>query len=245
MSALKNFGWSNFDFDIDAYPSVHAWWKQWLADEMNTAYFKKISDELKVSHEELEDDFGIFPPKPLVFKALEYGPPSVVIIGQDPYPTVGNAMGLCFSAPRTQPRPKSLTTIYKELVRDGNLKAVVKHGDLTSWAEQSVMLLNTALTVREGNAGSHLGVGWQTLTDRIIARVSRDCGDGVVFLLWGAHAHAYEKLIDTKRHHVLKAGHPSPMNTSKPFVGCGHFSKTNELLVASGRQPIKWNSIEE
>jgi len=238
--------WSDgYEFALHDYPATDAWWQEWLGQEMAQPYFRDISEQIKESHAGLEEIRAIFPPKSQVFKVFEQPQPSVVIIGQDPYPTPGNAMGLAFSVPRDQKRPKSLLTIYKELKRDPGVQfdTIPDHGDLSSWAAQSVMLLNSALTVRESNAGSHLGVGWNKFTDRVVERVSKESKPGVVFLLWGNYAQAYEKLIDTTRHHVLKAGHPSPLNATKPFVGCGHFSKTNELLVKSGYAPIQWNSI--
>jgi uracil-DNA glycosylase len=234
-----------YDMKIEDYPATHPWWHDWLTNEMTQPYFGDISKNIKSSHEGLEDIREIFPPKSQVFRVFEQPQPSVVIIGQDPYHTPGNAMGLAFSVPRDQKRPQSLLTIYKELKRDPNVQfdTIPNHGDLSSWSSQSVMLLNSALTVRESNAGSHLAVGWKKFTDRVVERVSKEGKSGTVFLLWGNYAHPYEKLIDTTRHHVLKAGHPSPLNTTHPFVGCGHFSKANDLLIKSGYPAIQWNSI--
>lgn len=249
-SQLIKVGWTNEmgepDYDLTApsnFEKIHPWWKDWLINESQQPYFKKIGSEIAATHKELEGIRSIFPHKKNVFKVFEYGPPSVVILGQDPYPTEGNAMGLSFSVPRTQKRPQSLLTIYNELKRDKQLQEVPSHGDLTSWADQSVMLLNTALTVRESTAGSHLGVGWGPFTHKVIERINVNCKPGVVFLLWGNYAQQYESQIDTKKHTVLKAGHPSPLNRAHPFLGCGHFSKANALLIESGRQPIRWASI--
>lgn len=254
MSGLSACGWTNDEgiplFDLnnaDNFDRIHEWWKPWILHETSQPYFAELCQNIAQSHKELEQIRGIFPPKPQVFKVFEYGPPSVVIIGQDPYPTAGNAMGLSFSVPRSQPRPPSLLTIYKELERDGQLagKAIPTHGDLTSWAEQSVMLLNVALTVRESNAGSHLGVGWGKFTDHVIERINKECEPGVVFMLWGNFAQQYETNIDTEKHCILRAGHPSPLNRTKPFVGCGHFSKANAMLAQNGRVPIRWASITD
>lgn len=152
-------------------------------------------------------------------------------------------MGLCFSVPRGEKVPPSLMNVYKELERDSDVEFKrPKHGDLTEWARQGVFLLNPTLTVREGKSGSHAAFGWKTFTQRAIEKISSE-KRGVVFLLWGKHAQEVEKYIDLKKHSVLKAGHPSPLNQTNPFVGCGCFSKTNELLKKHGQGPINWNAI--
>lgn len=152
-------------------------------------------------------------------------------------------MGLCFSVPKGVSVPPSLLNVYKELERDPNITFKrPKHGDLTEWAKQGVFMLNPILTVREGKSGSHSLIGWKTFTQRAIEKISKE-KRGVVFLLWGAHAQEVEQYIDTTKHYVLKAGHPSPLNQSNPFIGCGCFSKTNELLKRHDKKPIDWNKI--
>jgi uracil-DNA glycosylase len=163
----------------------------------------------------------------------------------DPYIREGQAMGLCFSVPNGVKVPPSLVNVFKELERDPNVKFTrPNHGNLTEWAKQGVFLLNPTLTVREGKSGSHASFGWKTFTQRAIEKISKE-KRGVVFLLWGRHAQEAEHLIDTGKHYVLKAGHPSPMNQSNPFVGCGCFSRTNELLQRHDKTPIDWNAINK
>lgn len=247
---LHNAGWTDFDLTTIAIPK-NSWWFDWLTAEMQKPYFKMISEAIAKEHEGLESNFAIFPPKQQVFRAFESStPPRIVLIGQDPYQTPGNAMGLSFSVPRGQPRPASLLNVYKELIRDEAVPFAAeppKHGDLTSWADQSVMLLNTALTVCEGDSGSHNmpRIGWPKFTQSVLEHINRSAPPGVVFILWGGFAQKLEKYIDVTKHHVLKGGHPSPLNRSAKFVGCGHFSRANELLQAGGYEPIRWNSICE
>lgn len=163
----------------------------------------------------------------------------------DPYIREGQAMGLCFSVPRGVKVPPSLVNVHKELVRDPNVKFVrPEHGDLTEWAKQGVFLLNASLTVREGKSGSHSSFGWKTFAQRAIEKISNEKRN-VVFLLWGRHAQEVEQYVDKSKHYVLTAGHPSPMNRTNPFVGCGCFSKTNELLVKHDKIPINWGKITE
>lgn len=159
----------------------------------------------------------------------------------DPYIRKGQAMGLCFSVPNGVKIPPSLLNVYKELERDVNVDFKrPNHGNLTRWADQGVFLLNPTLTVREGKSASHASYGWKTFTNRAIEKISNE-KRGVVFLLWGKDAQSVSHLIDTSKHYILKAGHPSPMNQTNPFVGCGCFSKTNELLKLHDQTPIDWN----
>jgi uracil-DNA glycosylase len=154
-------------------------------------------------------------------------------------------MGLCFSVPDGVSIPPSLKNVFKELKRDPDIKfKSPKHGDLTSWAKQGIFLLNPTLTVREGKSGSHKSFKWQTFTHAAIEKISKE-HRGVIFLLWGKHAQEIKPLIDSKKHYILEAGHPSPLNRKNPFVGCGHFSKTNELLKLHGKDIIDWDSINE
>ncbi len=161
----------------------------------------------------------------------------MVILGQDPYHNLGEAMGLCFSVPKGVRVPPSLVNIYKEINADLGLP-IPQHGDLTHWADQGVLLLNAMLTVEANQPASHQKIGWQTFTDAVIRRISEQ-KDGVVFLLWGRFAQGKKALIDEMRHYVLEAAHPSPL-AGNAFSGCRHFSKTNDLLVKQGKTPVDW-----
>jgi len=169
----------------------------------------------------------------------------VVILGQDPYPTPGNAHGLCFSVKVGVPHPASLKNIFKEVEEDIPGFKRPSHGFLGGWADQGVLLLNSVLTVRSGEANSHKGCGWEQLTDAVIKWISDNCR-GVVFMLWGGYAQKKAAKVDAKKHHVLKATHPSPLGANKGgWFGCKHFSKCNKLLEDSGRQPIDWNKLPD
>jgi uracil-DNA glycosylase len=212
-------------------------WKQVLADEFGQPYFQAIKTFLV--HEKNAGK-TIFPPGPLIFNAFNqtpFGKVRVVILGQDPYIKPGEAMGLSFSVPKGVRVPPSLANIYKEINRDLGLP-IPTHGDLTHWAKQGVLLLNATLTVQAGASNSHKDIGWQKFTDAVIRRVSEG-KDGVVFLLWGTFARGKKLLIDEMKHHVLEAAHPSPL-AGNSFQGCGHFSRTNEILEKQGQQPIDW-----
>ncbi|RPE79854.1 uracil-DNA glycosylase [Vulcaniibacterium tengchongense] len=184
----------------------------------------------------------IFPPGPQIFAALDATPfdrVKVVILGQDPYHGFGQAHGLCFSVQPGTAVPPSLENIFKELERDLGLPRP-DHGCLQHWAEQGVLLLNAVLTVEEGRAGAHQGKGWEGFTDRIVEVLDRE-REGLVFMLWGSYAQAKGKVIDPRRHKVLKAPHPSPLSAYRGFIGCGHFSAANEYLVRRGQAPIDWS----
>lgn len=184
----------------------------------------------------------VFPPQPL--RALALTPLDavrVVVLGQDPYHGPGQAEGLAFSVAPGVPLPPSLRNIYKEIVRETG-QALPRQGSLVAWAEQGVLLLNSCLTVEQGAAASHAGLGWEVLTDAIIDRLN-DHPRPKVFLLWGAHAQAKAARIDTARHRVLRANHPSPLSALRPpapFIGCGHFSEANRFLQAAGERPVAW-----
>ncbi len=182
----------------------------------------------------------IYPPATMRYRALELVAPKdarVVILGQDPYHGPGQAMGLAFSVPRGVKVPPSLANIYKELAADlGGPRPA--HGDLTAWAQQGVLLLNTALSVEAGNAGSHAKIGWDAVTSALIALASREA-PAAVFMLWGNHARAKAPLVDAKRHLVLEAAHPSPLSVRR-FLGCRHFSQANAFLAAHGLAPVRW-----
>ena len=184
----------------------------------------------------------VYPPCEDIFRAFLLTPfkkVRVVILGQDPYHGPGQAHGLSFSVPRGVRSPPSLRNIFKEIQRDLGIPPSMS-GDLTPWAQQGILLLNASLTVRAGDPGSHQKIGWQQFTDAVIARLSAE-REGIIFLLWGNLAWRKEALIDTARHHVLKAAHPSPLSAYRGFSGCGHFSKVNELLQEQGSEPINWS----
>lgn len=216
-------------------------WKSVLQKEFDLPYFEKLRDFLK---SEIAKGKVIFPPGPQIFNAFNTTPfekVKVVILGQDPYPTPGQAMGLSFSVPKGVNTPASLQNIYKELQTDLGIP-IAKHGDLTNWANQGVFLLNAMLTVEKGQPLSHEKAGWQTFTDAVIRTLS-DQREGLVFLLWGKFAQQKKVLIDEIKHHILEAAHPSPLARGA-FFGCRHFSKTNELLTGMGQTPINWNLSE-
>ena len=212
-------------------------WKDALAPEFEKPYFASL---VRFLHGEKAAGKTIYPPGSQIFKAFELTPlPSVkvVLLGQDPYHGPGQAMGLSFSVPDGVPAPPSLVNIFREIESDLGIR-MSGRPNLEGWARQGVLLLNAMLTVQAGAAGSHSRIGWQEFTDAVIRTVSDRC-DGVVFLLWGNFARSKKDLIDTMRHHVLEAPHPSPLARGA-FFGCRHFSKTNEILRAEGKTPIDW-----
>ncbi len=221
---------------------IHPTWKAVLKDQFNKTYFQQIVTFLKT---EKAQGKVIYPPGALIFNAFNttpYDKISVVIIGQDPYHGPGQAHGLSFSVPTGIKPPPSLMNIFKELEKDIGIKMPEKYGNLTKWAEQGVLLLNAALTVRAGEPFSHAKYGWTEFTDTVITRLSEK-KEGIVFLLWGKFAQEKQALIDETKHVVLKAAHPSPFSADKGFFGCKHFSKTNDILIKSGRNPIDWKLI--
>ncbi|MCS3407502.1 uracil-DNA glycosylase [Serratia sp. AKBS12] len=184
----------------------------------------------------------VYPPQKDVFNAFrftELADVKVVILGQDPYHGPNQAHGLAFSVRPGVAVPPSLVNIYKELSSDIAGFERPSHGCLQSWAEQGVLLLNTVLTVEAGQAHSHARLGWETFTDKVIAALNEN-RQGVIFLLWGSHAQKKGNFIDRQRHHVLKAPHPSPLSAHRGFLGCHHFSQTNQLLEQQGLTPIDW-----
>lgn len=212
-------------------------WKEALKDEFGKPYFISLVNYL---HQEKTEGKTIYPSGRQIFKAFELTPVDkvkVVILGQDPYHGPGQAMGLSFSVPNNMPAPPSLKNIFKEIHDDLGI-TMSGRPDLENWARQGVLLLNAILTVRAGQAASHSRIGWTEFTDAVIRYIS-DNLDGVVFLLWGNFARSKKALIDTSRHHVLEAAHPSPL-AGGAFFGCRHFSKTNEILVSEGKTPIDW-----
>ena len=218
--------------------NIEASWKEVLHTEFNKSYFENIVAFLKT---EKAQGKIIYPPGSLIFNAFDKTPFNklkVVLLGQDPYHGKGQAMGLSFSVPKGVRPPPSLINIFKELYDDVGVP-ISSSGDLTSWANQGVLLLNAALTVRADEPNSHSKIGWHQFTDAVIKKIS-DEKDGIIFLLWGAFAHQKQELIDQNKHRVLKAAHPSPYSADKGFFGCRHFSKANEFLVRQKQAPIDW-----
>ena len=212
-------------------------WKEALAGEFEKDYFRELVSEL---HREKAAGTVIYPPGPLIFNAFDKTPlPSlkVVILGQDPYHNPGEAMGLSFSVPDGVRIPPSLRNIFKEIESDLGIR-MSGSSNLEPWARQGVLLLNSILTVRAGAAASHRSLGWEYFTDAVIRCISERC-EGIVFLLWGRYARSKAVLIDSSRHHVLEAAHPSPL-AGGAFFGCRHFSRTKDLLIEEGRSPIDW-----
>ncbi len=214
-------------------------WHDVIGSEKDQDYFKET---LAYVANERKNGKTIYPPQEDVFSAFRYNELAdikVVILGQDPYHGPNQAHGLSFSVRPGVPAPPSLVNIYKELEKDIEGFTRPAHGYLASWAQQGVLLLNTVLTVEKGKAHSHAHLGWETFTDRVIAAINEHRSD-VIFLLWGAHAQKKGKIIDTKKHHVLTAPHPSPLSAHRGFLGCRHFSQTNQLLQQQGLAPINW-----
>ncbi|MBB6523699.1 uracil-DNA glycosylase [Pseudoteredinibacter isoporae] len=221
--------------DVQLDPS----WKALLENEFEQTYMQQLGDFLRA-----EKAAGkiIFPPGPQMFNALNSTPfekVKVVVLGQDPYHGPGQAHGLSFSVPPGVRIPPSLLNIYKEIERDLGLP-VPNHGCLQSWAEQGVLLLNATLSVQQANAGSHQNKGWEQFTDRIVQLLSEQ-REGLVFLLWGSYAQKKGRVIDGQKHCVLKSVHPSPLSAHRGFLGCGHFSATNNYLLQRGQAAIDWS----
>lgn len=213
-------------------------WKERVGAYLDRPDMQALSEFLR---SELRGGKVIFPPPKQIFAALEATPfdqVKVVILGQDPYHGPGQAHGLCFSVQPGVAVPPSLRNMYVELQRDLGFSPP-RHGCLTRWAEQGVLLLNAVLTVEQGLANSHQGKGWEGFTDSIIDTLNRE-REGLVFMLWGSYAQAKGKLIDSRRHCVLKAPHPSPLSAHRGFIGCGHFSAANEYLMRHGKSPVDW-----
>lgn len=212
-------------------------WDELLAEEFEKDYMKELQMFLAQEYKE----HVIFPPKEDIFNALRYTSYSgvkVVVLGQDPYPGRGQAHGLSFSVRDGVPLPKSLQNIFKELQDDVGFR-IPKSGCLEKWAKQGVLMLNTVLTVREGDPNSHKGKGWEQFTDKIIELLNgRE--EPVIFVLWGANAKAKLNLITNPRNYVLSAQHPSPLSAYRGFFGCRHFSKINLILERNGMEPIDW-----
>ena len=212
-------------------------WNEILAEEMQKDYYQ----ELQAFVQKRRAEVRVFPEEKNVFNALELTPfesVKVVILGQDPYHGFGQAHGLSFSVQKGTPLPPSLKNIYKELQEDigGELPT---EGDLSHWAKQGVLLLNTVLTVEEGNANSHKGMGWERLTNRLIESLN-ELKHPVIFILWGKPAQDKEKLIMNSSHVILKSPHPSPLSAYRGFFGSKPFSRINDILIQQGQSPIRW-----
>lgn len=212
-------------------------WQDFFERETKKDYYLKLRDFLKNEY----NNYTVYPPMEEIFNAFKITPLSkvkVVILGQDPYYNQGQAMGLSFSVKDGIKPPPSLVNIYREISNDLNQEIDISSGNLTRWAEQGVFLLNTTLTVRDGEPLSHKGHGWEIFTDNVI-RTLNENDSPKVFLLWGNNAKAKKDLITNKNHLILEAGHPSPLS-ARYFYGCKHFSKTNDFLIKNGLKPIKW-----
>lgn len=217
-------------------------WLKVLGAEFEQPYMKTLKTFLL---EEKQNGNQVYPKGTEIFNALNHTPfdkVKVVLLGQDPYHGVGQAHGLSFSVQKGMAIPPSLKNIYKELASDIPTFSNPNHGNLTKWADEGVLLLNATLTVRAQEAGSHQGKGWEIFTDKIISKLS-DERTGLVFLLWGRYAQNKSALIDSNKHTVLKAAHPSPFSAYNGFLGCKHFSKANEILEKEGKTPIDWQII--
>ena len=212
-------------------------WDELLADEFEKDYYKELRQFLISEYRTQK----IFPPMDDIFNALRYTSYSdvkAVILGQDPYHGEGQAHGLCFSVKKGVTPPPSLKNIFKEINDELGIPAP-NHGELTDWAKNGVLLLNTSLTVRKGVPNSHSGHGWEIFTDRVIELLNeRDAP--IAFLLWGANAKAKAKLVTNPKHLILQCAHPSPYSASSGFFGCGHFAKANEFLKDNGIEPVDW-----
>lgn len=214
-------------------------WHDVIGAEKEKPYFHQIMSQVT---QQREAGKIIYPPQEDVFNAFRFTPfenVNVVILGQDPYHGPNQAHGLSFSVRPGVPAPPSLVNMYKELEKEYPDFKRPNHGYLESWAKQGVLLLNTVLTVEKGQAHSHANYGWEIFTDAVIEQINQR-REGVIFLLWGAHAQKKGRFIDTKKHVILKAPHPSPLSAHRGFLGCGHFKQANDILQQQGRTPINW-----
>ena len=214
-------------------------WKARVGDYLQQPQMQALSNFLR---ERKAAGANIYPPGAQIFSAFDATPfdeVKVVVLGQDPYHGPGQAHGLCFSVQPGVPVPPSLDNIFKEIQRDLGI-ARPDHGCLLPWAQRGVLLLNAVLTVEESRAGAHQNKGWEGFTDHVVDTLNRE-REGLVFLLWGSYAQAKGKVIDPRRHKVLKAPHPSPLSAHRGFMGCGHFSATNEYLSRRGETPVDWS----
>ncbi|OJV53769.1 MAG: uracil-DNA glycosylase [Bacteroidetes bacterium 43-16] len=213
-------------------------WLRQLHEEFDQEYFQKITEKVK---QDISSGIEVYPNGKDIFRAFElcsFEDTKVVLLGQDPYHGPGQAHGLCFSVPEGIRTPPSLVNIYKELHTDIGC-IIPNHGNLSKWAAQGVLMLNTSLTVQAQQAGSHSKIGWERFTDSVIKKVSAG-KENVVFILWGGHARSKAGLIDATKHLVLQSAHPSPLSAHNGFWGNKHFSTCNNYLVAHGKTPVDW-----
>lgn len=213
-------------------------WEDIVDLEKQKDYYKSLEKEINKRYETTT----VFPEKQNIFKAFsltKLDNLKVVILGQDPYHGFGQAQGLAFSTPANIKNPPSMQNILKEIQSDLGKKSICEDGDLTPWAKQGVLLLNTILTVEEAKPKSHHNLGWEVFTDNVIKYISDNCED-TIFILWGSPAISKTKLIDTKKHHILTAPHPSPLSSYRGFFGCKHFSQTNDILKSLNKEAIIW-----
>lgn len=212
-------------------------WADFFEQQKNENYFTEIETKIQTLYNQQE----VYPPKELVFNCFNFFKPEntkVVILGQDPYHNPNQAHGLSFSVPETCAIPPSLKNIFKAIENNFNCTAQ-QHGDLTYWAKQGVLLLNSVLTVEPNKPGSHKNLGWQTFTDKVIEHVST-VNSGCVFLLWGSYAQKKSALIDAKKHKIIKTVHPSPLSAYRGFLTSTQFLETNEFLASISKEPINW-----
>lgn len=228
-------------FNIDKEEKTLTW-RDLLVEEKNKPYFQNILEQIA---KERSEGITIYPKNSDIFNALSYTAfedVKVVILGQDPYHGHNQAHGLCFSVQKGVPQPPSLQNIFKELNRDLGVP-ISQHGNLENWARQGVLLLNATLSVRAGSPQSHANLGWDTFTDKIIS-VLNEYKENLIFLLWGSSSQKKGSIIDLDRHRILATTHPSPLSAHRGFLGCGHFSKVNELLRGEGKDEIDWELPE-
>lgn len=214
-------------------------WQPLLAEEKQQPYFLDLLQQVAAARAAGQ---VIYPPEADVFNAFkltELSNLKIVILGQDPYHGPNQAHGLSFSVRKGVRVPPSLQNMYKELLLEYPDFQLPEHGCLESWASQGVLLLNTVLTVIATQPNSHRHLGWEQFTDKVISQISEHC-QGVVFMLWGSHAQKKSRLIDSSRHHILSAPHPSPLSAYRGFLGCGHFKQANTLLQQQGKAPVNW-----
>ncbi len=213
-------------------------WIDIITQEQQKEYYQ----ELKKSIEQKYLTSSVYPPKEKIFRAYKltkYSNLKIVILGQDPYHGQGQAQGLAFSTPKEIKNPPSMQNILKEIEADTGKVSVNSNGDLTTWATQGVLLINTILTVEESKPKSHHNIGWEIFSENIISHINSNFSN-IIFLLWGANAISMSKLIDHQKHHILTAPHPSPLSAYRGFFGCKHFSKANEILKSLGKEEIEW-----
>ncbi|RUO80325.1 uracil-DNA glycosylase [Idiomarina tyrosinivorans] len=214
-------------------------WRQLIGAEKQQPYFIELLQKVQ---QQRDNGVAIYPPKEQVFNAFRLTPAEqvkVVILGQDPYHGPGQAHGLSFSVPEGVKFPPSLRNIYKAIAQDYPQAQLPRHGDLSHWAEQGVLLLNTVLTVEQGKAHSHASWGWERFTDKVVEAINEHLS-GVVFLLWGSHAQRKAAMVDSTKHCVLHAPHPSPLSAHRGFFEAQHFIKANEYLTSQGKAAIVW-----